>query len=264
MISYVKMFSFAWQFSQKSHDPRQWLAHFIKRNIWDTVCLGCRVSYETSSSQEIGHGRYFSISDKQHKRWIVLGRRFRQVFKIRAVGLLILYWLSCFCMHLSDCILHMLRLKLGISKVMETQQLSSHNSSALLACYWFSIMSPLCRSNPIVSGDWGKPEWKLTCTRKYHSHVTVTLNPLSSSSVPFCNLCINVAQLVMISKISLKFSDHIDQLIPYRAGVSKPFSLGDRSEHLKRPPPQRLRQRGSHTSKKHLDFCINGSKERAL
>lgn len=83
----------------------------------------------------------------QHKRCIVLGRGSWQVLsKIRAVGLLILCLLSCFRMHLFDCILHKLRLKLGISKVMETQQLSSHSS---LPC-WPAIDSPLCLHSAAV------------------------------------------------------------------------------------------------------------------
>lgn len=55
------------------------------------------------------------------------------------------------------------RYAVGIWKVMKTRQLSSQ-CSALLACYWFSIMSPICCSNPIVSGDWSKAEQRGTCS----------------------------------------------------------------------------------------------------
>lgn len=77
------------------------------------------------------------------------------------------------------------RYNVGIWKVMKTQQLSSQ-CSALLACYWFSIMSPICCSNPIVSGDWSKAEQRGTCSICCIcvlvplwiplSHVVVTLN----------------------------------------------------------------------------------------
>lgn len=49
------------------------------------------------------------------------------------------------------------RYQSGIVKVMKAQQ-SGPLRSALLVWYWFSITSPICSSNPIVSGDWSKAE----------------------------------------------------------------------------------------------------------
>lgn len=51
----------------------------------------------------------------------------------------------------------------GMVKVTEAQQTSPH-LPAMLVCYWLSIMSPICCSNPILSGDWRKAE-KKTRTR---------------------------------------------------------------------------------------------------
>jgi len=68
-------------------------------------------------------------------------------------------------MHLLDCIhpnpdlCAYLTSQSGIVGVMAAQQTGSERP-ALLLCYWFSIMSPVCCSNLIVSGDGNKAEQK--------------------------------------------------------------------------------------------------------
>lgn len=67
--------------------------------------------------------------------------------------------LSWLYMHVLDCIHSNPDISPWVVKVMKAQR-SSPQHSARLPCYWFSIMSPVCYSNPVVSGDWSKAEQK--------------------------------------------------------------------------------------------------------